>query len=548
MKSTVRFFVLVTAVFVPGAAVAEAGPPLELIETGGTFAPENLAAASAAAVPFSLNDYGEHHTVDKLNDGKYGNPSTWIGSAEGSFAGVRFAEKGGIAAIAFGRDNAGQFGDRCLGRYCVQYTQAEKAGTNTPDDQWRTIATIDYAASPPPQPARRHLYRFGPVTATAVRIITDRDEKAGPHALGIDELEVYGPSETLAKKPAMSWKPAFAAPLHPLRPLPPWPSPLKKQGYLGSPLVEVTPLPFRGKLYLLECWRSKWNWPDKPSDTATSHSEMWMAHLPEGPEHYDKRKYLSRVMQHRTLGTAIVWDDRVYVHAVTAPSSGGGQEVYMTWSDDMEQWADPVKVLDSPQGSIFNVAVTRDEHGMVFLWETNGYGRPFTMCYGRVKEPTDPWNPGIIEGARYSMGKYTGGPALYYEGGWYYTLYLESLGGGRYETRITRSKDLKAWQDAPANRPFVTFDPQRTGLPLRPEQAKECNASDAELCYFDGRTIVYFTGSDQQVGGDLQWATYDGTPRELLEAFFPSDAGVDRVPPNHQGRCAYPMAKSTLSR
>ena len=43
---------------------------------------------------------------------------------------------------------------------------------------------------------------------------------------------------------------------------------------------------------------------------------------------------------------------------------------------------------------IFNVAVTRDEHGMVFLWETNAYGQPFTMCYGRVDKPTNPWNPG----------------------------------------------------------------------------------------------------------------------------------------------------------
>jgi len=506
-----------SGLFQKDAGLGNFGRPLELIETGGTFGPKNLAAASAGAVPFSLNDYGEHHTVDKLNDGKYGNPSTWIGGAEGSFAGVRFQHKCTIAAIAFGRDNAGRFADRCLGRYCIQHTRAENAGAGTPDEQWKTIATLDYAASMPPEPARRHLYRFPPLLATAVRIVMARDDQAAKHELGIDELEVYGPSEALAKKPAKSWKPAFTKPLHPL---PPWKSPIEKQGYLGSPLVEVTPLPFQGKLYLLECWRSKWKWPEQPSDTATSRSEMWMALLPEGPGHYDKRKYVSRVMRDHTLGTAMIWDDRVYVFAVTAQSSTGGQEVRMTWSDDMEKWSDPVKVLDSPKGRIFNVAVTRDEQGMVFLWETNGYGRPFTMCCGRVKAPTDPWNPGIIEGARYGMDKYTGGPALYYEGGWYYTLYLEALGGGRYETRITRSKDLKAWQDAPVNRPFVTFDPQRTGLPLRPAKVTERNASDAELCYFDGKTIVYFTGSDQQVGGDLQWATYDGSPARLFASFF----------------------------
>lgn len=312
-------------------------------------------------------------------------------------------------------------------------------------------------------------------------------------------------------------------------PPPSWKNPIIKQGYLGSPLVEVTPLPFKGNLYLLECWRSHWNWHGQPSDTATSGDEMWMAELPRGPAHYDSRKYLGRVMKDHTLGTAIVWDDRVYVFATN--ESKKRREISMSWSDDIKHWSEPVKVFDSPKGSIFNVAVTRDEHGMVFLWETNGYGQPFTMCCGRVDKPADPWNPGIIEGARYGMNKYTGGPALYYEGGWYYMLYLEALPGRKYETGITRSKDLKQWQDAPKGRPFITFDPERTGLPLRPKKVKECNASDVELCYYKGETILYFTGGDQLRGGDLQWATYDGTPRKLLGHFFDEEPARPREEP-----------------
>ena len=521
-------FVIVTIVVLCTETVSG----LELIETGGEATSKNIAAASAGAIPFAFNDLGGRHVTDKLNDGIYGNGSTWIGGTDGSFSGVRFKQTAEIGAIAFGRDNTGKYTDRCIGTYFIQYTQVKDVDEETPDDQWKNLITIDYAASPPPSPAGRHLFRFPVVKATAVRIITVRNQQAGPHALGIDELEVYELSDAIAGKAVQSWKPAFAAALGPLKP---WKGPIVKQGYLKSPLVEVTPLSFKGKLYLMECWRSKWKWDDVPDLSVHKQSEIWMAELPDGSEHYDKRQYLGRVLEKCTLGTAIIWDDRVYVYAVSAASSDGGQVVYMTWTEDMKSWSEPVKIFNSPAGKIFNVAVTKDANGMVFLWESNGVGQPFTMCCGRVEKPGDPWNPGIIAGACYGLKKYTGGPALYNENGWYYMLYLEALGGGRYETRITRSKDLKNWQDAPTDRPFVTFNSSKHNLPLRPSHVSEINASDAELCFHKGRTLIYFTGGDQLCGGDLQWATYDGTLAELFAVFFSGDNGTDLVAPKHRG-------------
>ncbi len=76
------------------------------------------------------------------------------------------------------------------------------------------------------------------------------------------------------------------------------------------------------------------------------------------------------------------------------------------------------------------------------------------------------------------------------------------------------------WQDAPEGRAFLTFNLKHKNLPLRPADISESNASDAELCEWKGKTLVYFTGSDQVIGGDLQWAEFDGTPRELLEHFY----------------------------
>lgn len=299
-----------------------------------------------------------------------------------------------------------------------------------------------------------------------------------------------------------------------------WTHPLTKQGYLGSPLVETTPISLHGELYLLENWRDRWDIRDTPAATTRQRSEVWMAHLPDGPEHYDRRHYVSCVMTDATLGSALVWDNTAYVFAADAQDSTGGQVLWMSSSDDMQTWSAPAKVFDSPFGEIFNVAVTRDDRSMVFLWETNARGVPFTMCMGRVEHPLDNWNEGILDGAVYGENKYTGGPALYYEAGWYYLLYLEALGGGRYETHITRSRDLMDWIDAPDSRPFLTFDPNKDSMPLQLPAVTETNASDAELCFHHERTLVFFTGGNQLVAGDLQWASYDGTPKQLLENFF----------------------------
>lgn len=299
-----------------------------------------------------------------------------------------------------------------------------------------------------------------------------------------------------------------------------WTYPLTKQGYLGSPLVETTPISLHGELYLLENWRDRWDVKDTPATTTRQRSEVWIAHLPDGPEHYYKRCYVSRVMVNATLGSAMVWDDMAYVFAAEAQDSTGGRTLWMSCSRDMQAWSTPVKVFESPFGEIFNVAVTRDDSGMAFLWETNALGVPFTMCMGRVEHPANNWNAGVLDGAVYGENKYTGGPALYYQAGWYYLLYLEALGGGRYETRITRSRDMKVWVDAPDSRPFLSFDPSKNAMPLQLPEVTETNASDAELCFHKGRTLVYFTGGNQLVAGDLQWASYEGTPEQLLECFF----------------------------
>lgn len=296
-----------------------------------------------------------------------------------------------------------------------------------------------------------------------------------------------------------------------------WSNPLIKKGRLNSPLVEVEPFVLNSEFYLLECWRSDWDWPGQPSKDAGSNSEIWVAKLPNGPDVYDSRNYISCALQGSEFGTAIVSEGKVYVFGTNEAS--GRQFVEMTWSTDLKNWSTPVNVFDSPVGNIYNVSLARDETGFVFQWETNKVGTYFTMCFGHLDKLTDNWNDNIIENAKYGEDKYTGGPKVIYTDGWYYLLYLERLSYG-WETRITRSKDLVNWQDAPEGRAFIPFDKNYKNLPLHSPEVPEKNASDPGVISYNGQVIVYFTGGIQKKAGDLQWAEFNGTMKELMEAFF----------------------------
>lgn len=294
-----------------------------------------------------------------------------------------------------------------------------------------------------------------------------------------------------------------------------WQSPLQKQGYLKSPLVEVTPFVLNDRLYLMESWQAFWDTPDALPGVDFEKNHVRIRDI-------ETDEVLSTTLPNSEFATAFVWEGRVYVFAgVNDPGQSWRQitKVMMTSTDDLKTWTEPVVVLRAEGGEhIFNTAVCRGKDGFVLLYETDDSHWPaftFKYCVGN-----DLTNWKRVDGALYGVDKYVGGPALYYEGGWYYTLYLEALGANHYETRITRSQDLKNWHDAPTGRPFVTFDPEHKNMPRRPQDFAESNASDAEVCYFQGKSIVYFTGNDQQVCGDLQWATFDGTPRELFEAFY----------------------------
>lgn len=308
-----------------------------------------------------------------------------------------------------------------------------------------------------------------------------------------------------------------------------WESPIQKQGRLGSPLVETSPFVFNDRLYLLENYQKYWDVPGAKPGDHFHEDEVRIRDL-------STDKIVSIPLKNYAFATVLTWNDRVYVFAGSYGKDKPWRqitEITMISSSDLENWTEPEIILKASGKEVFfNTAVCRGKDKFILLYETNDKSwKPFTFRY---MESTDLKNWEPIPDALYGTDKYVGGPALYFEDDYYYTLYLESL-NKKYETRITRSKDLIQWEDAPEGRPFVTFDSTLTNCPLIDPTISESNASDVELCYFEGETILYFTGSNQLFAGDLQWATYPGTPAQLFNHFFKDSQDQADAPPQHSG-------------
>ncbi len=307
-----------------------------------------------------------------------------------------------------------------------------------------------------------------------------------------------------------------------------WKHPLVNWTKLDSPLVETTPFVFKDKLYLMESWQVQWETPGVPEGSSMQHDQVRIRDVAGD-------RIISTPLVGHGLAFTFVWEGRVYVFGSNWGTEKKWQvkDVSVTSSDDLVNWTEPKVVLHANNDeNFFNVAVCRGADKFVLLVETNDPRWPaFTFKYFTSDDLTM-WTP--VPEAYYGTNKYVGGPALYYEGDHYYTLYLEALGNAHYETRVARSKDLVTWEDAPESRPFVTYQPELKVHALRPHYIREQNASDAEIVYFGGKTIVYYTGGDQQICGDLQRAEFMGTPRELLEHFFTPEGAL--VPSPRQAR------------
>ena len=294
-----------------------------------------------------------------------------------------------------------------------------------------------------------------------------------------------------------------------------WQNPLKRTSSLGPVAGEVTPFVFEDRLYRVENYPRYLDFPEQKDPTFRFHEDEVRV------RDVESNAVLSVPFRNHYFGEGFLHGGRLYVYAADNGTNlpwRHHRKINMAYSSDLVRWSEPVTCIE-PEGNelLFNTALCRGPDRFIMLYETNdACWRPFTFKYC---ESDDLIHWKRIPGALYGTDKYVGGPALHYANGWYYTLYVESLPGGQYDNRITRSRDLVHWQDAPAERAMIPVDPTHVPDPAHPE-VRELSASDAELCYWRGRTIVYFLSGNQQGVFGLETAEFNGTPQELLACYF----------------------------
>lgn len=158
------------------------GGPLSLAQTGGPIMATNYSTA-AGATPFAKDviPSAPTHAIAWLNNGTFGNSSSWIGNSLNSFCGVSFGQSRTIGSVAWGRDNTGQYNDRSTGAFTLQYTT--EATVNAATTAWTTIGSVIHTSAN----AMRHVYSFTAVNATGIRLICPGNSFADGAC--VDELE-----------------------------------------------------------------------------------------------------------------------------------------------------------------------------------------------------------------------------------------------------------------------------------------------------------------------------------------------------------------------
>lgn len=293
-----------------------------------------------------------------------------------------------------------------------------------------------------------------------------------------------------------------------------WTNRLKRTISLGPITHEVTPFVLNDRFYRVE------NHPrflDFPTDDPTYRFHEDEVRIRD----VEADKIISVPLTNHYFGAGYVYGKRLYIFAGDYGTDlpwRHHKKIDMVYSDDLVNWSAPVTVLESERNELlFNTAICRGPDRFIMLYETDdSRWPPFTFKYC---ESDDLIHWKRIPDAVYGVDKYVGGPALYFANGWYYTLYLHNLPTGQYENRITRSRDLIHWQDAPEGRAVLPVVPTHVPDPGHPD-VHELSASDAELCFWRDKTILYFHSGNQQGVAGLEMAEFDGPPEDLLEHYF----------------------------
>ena len=296
------------------------------------------------------------------------------------------------------------------------------------------------------------------------------------------------------------------------------PVPLKKLGTIDEFIVEANPIVFKGKPYLCEYIRYFSPTKRYPgNDQGCSYFRFLNL--------TDMETVTPPCGKGLHMGSAFVDDGRV---VITCVEGWGKSRFYQMESTDLVHWSKPRLILSGDGWAGYNTSVCKAGDRYVMVFELGKprelVGKPFTMFFAESKDLKD-WQ--VVPCASYGKEFYTGAPMLRHFGGWFYFFYLESHLGG-FRQRVARSRNLKDWQLSPE----IVLDFGTADKIIHPkarlaadqkrkiETAENRNASDLDMCTFNGRLICSYSWGDQRGKEFLALAEAETTEQKFCESFF----------------------------
>jgi len=287
-----------------------------------------------------------------------------------------------------------------------------------------------------------------------------------------------------------------------------------------SPNGEVSPFVFKGRLYRMEL-------EDEGRDFDTN------ARIAAIIRDYETGKIVGRTGEKCYYHSIFVDGEKVYLTGVkrnVAKKAHCGDTILIYETTDLVHWTER-ELLRNPGWRYYNTTIAKGPDGYVLAIESSDLRhatKHFTMFFATSKD-LKTWTFLPYEKA-YPKHRYCGGPFLTYCNGWFYLSLVTEMPCERWCTYLFRTKDFGSWESSRYN-PFMMWDDgDRQIAPnacdVTPEFAKLvkthfiCNASDLELCEFEGKTLLSYLIGDQRGFYYIAEAWYDGPKQELLERQF----------------------------
>lgn len=243
----------------------------------------------------------------------------------------------------------------------------------------------------------------------------------------------------------------------------------------------------------------------------------------------ETNKLVASIAQDHAFGTVYVEDDTLYVAATYDTGRKRRKQINLFATQDLKSWQQWT-IVDDPQFNICNTSLIKVDDAYVLMFEIS---RPNVVSWtARFAKSKDLKNWTVLP-EEYIHGRtYMAAPhCLKYHNGYFYNFHVRTRYG--YSVFVSRSRDLKTWEDSPFNpvlRPSEDDRKIKPGVVFNEEQkqriatAKDSNNSDIDILEHDGKCLISYSWGNQRGTEHLATAEYDGDLASFLTGWFPETA------------------------